>query len=55
LAAAKTSAVQGPLATPGVVKQAAPVVPQKQFVPSPDEVQVAEWVEKQATTASHST
>src|SRR5882672_10567456 len=51
LAAAMTGAVQGPLAAPSVMKQAPPLVPQKQFVPSPIEVQVAALALKHCETA----
>ena len=55
LAAATTSAVQGPLAAPAFMKQLPPEVPQKQFVPSPETVQVDELRVKHFTTASQRT
>src|SRR5262245_31258716 len=54
LAAAWTRVTQGPLAAPAVMKHWPPLVPQKQFVESPIETQVAALAEKQFTTAVHS-
>src|SRR5207302_463517 len=48
------SALQGPLAAPGSVKQFMKPLPQKQFVGSPEEVHVCECAVLHATTAAQS-
>jgi hypothetical protein len=53
-AAAIHSALQGPLAAPGSVKQFMKPVPQKQFVGSPEEVHVCECAVSHVTTAAQS-
>src|SRR5215471_4741638 len=54
LAAAWTWATHGPLAAPAVMKHWPPLLPQKQFVGSPDETQVAALVVKHCTASMQS-
>jgi hypothetical protein len=54
-AAAMTGATQGPLAAPAIMKQSAPLVPQKHETCDPSLAQVPAFLARQRSTASHST